>query len=337
MNFLVSKKFDFLWIIGPAFYSSFFVLLLNLLNLAPQSITPLYWLIFVVFIDVSHVWSTLFRTYLHKERRAEFQKELWVAPILCYGTGVILYALGDLIFWRCLAYLAVFHFIRQQYGIYRIYHFKNKDDSTFWFINALAIYSSTIIPLILWHLSGPSSINWFIEGDFFYYEWPELIPFFKISSLVILLLYFLKEKLLCHNKLHSTKNYFLIGSLLSWWLGIVWLKNDWAFTLTNVIAHGVPYFALIYLNDLKQRDKIIWWRTLPTLTVFIFLFAMGFMEEWLWDLFIWKEHLDIFPFSSSFQEVESLTILTLIVPLLTLPQATHYVLDGFIWKRTRNI
>ena len=337
MNFLVSKKFDFLWIIGPAFYGSFFVLFLHSLNLAPKNVSPFYWLILVVFIDVSHVWSTLFRTYLHKERRAEFQKELWLTPILCYGTGVILYAFGDIIFWRCLAYLAVFHFIRQQYGIYRIYHFKSKDDSKLWFINALAIYSATLIPLILWHLDEASSINWFVEGDFFYFNNPELVPLFKGLSLAILLIYILKEKFVCANKIYSSKNFFLVGTIISWWLGIVWLKNDWSFTVTNVVAHGVPYFALIYLNDIKQRDKIIWWKALPTFSIFLFLFAIGFMEEWLWDLFIWKEHLEIFPFSNFFQGIESLTILTLVVPLLTLPQSTHYILDGFIWKRSRNI
>jgi hypothetical protein len=29
-------------------------------------------------------------------------------------------------------------------------------------------------------------------------------------------------------------------------------------------------------------------------------------------------------------------VLTLLVPLLALPQATHYVLDGWIWRRSRH-
>ena len=31
-----------------------------------------------------------------------------------------------------------------------------------------------------------------------------------------------------------------------WYVGIVAFNSDYAFTVTNVIIHGVPYFALVY-------------------------------------------------------------------------------------------
>ena len=33
---------------------------------------------------------------------------------------------------------------------------------------------------------------------------------------------------------------------LSWWVGIVVFDSDYAFTVTNVLIHGVPYLALVW-------------------------------------------------------------------------------------------
>jgi hypothetical protein len=55
------------------------------------------------------------------------------------------------------------------------------------------------------------------------------------------------------------------------------------------------------------------------------LLLIAFSEEYLWEILVWKEQfsLDLGSFSNwQF----------LVVPLLTVPQFTHYLLDGFIWK-----
>jgi hypothetical protein len=74
------------------------------------------WVAGVLLIDVAHVWSTLFRVYLDP---IEFRRRpglYLLVPVAGLVVGVGLYALGSVVFWRCLAYLAVFHFVRQQYG-----------------------------------------------------------------------------------------------------------------------------------------------------------------------------------------------------------------------------
>ncbi len=333
MNYLVSKKYDYLWFIGPSFISCCFVLVFYFIGIAPETTSPLYWLMFVVFIDVSHVWSTLFRTYLSKEKRIKFQKELWIIPFICYGSGVLLHSIGDMIFWRVLAYLAVFHFIRQQYGFFQLYDRKEKKTKSFILLDSIMIYSATIIPLIIWHFSGLQQIHWFVEGDFLYVYYPQFIKYFIILACIILFLYLVKELLILKNKLYSPKNLLVFGTCLSWWIGIVWIKTDWAFTITNVVSHGIPYFALIYHYDIKERKKIVWWSHFPTYTIFIFLFSIGYLEEGLWDIFIWKDHISVFPFFDHVSVLSDSALLSLIVPLLTLPQAIHYILDGYIWKQ----
>lgn len=338
MLYLRSKRYDLIWIIGPAFFSSIFVILFHLSGSAPKVTSPLYWMIFVVFIDVAHVWSTLFRTYLHREKKQQFQKILWLAPIICYGVGVILHSFGEMVFWRCLAYLAVFHFIRQQFGIFQLYSFKAtseeiKRNNKWKWIDQLAIYSATVIPMIIWHLNGIQEIHWFMAGDFWYLNNPNASVVFMLLGLIIFLLYICKEIFVAKNNIFCPKTLFLLGTYLAWWVGIVWIKTDWAFTITNVVSHGIPYFALIYMQDIKNREKIYWPRYLPTVTIFLFLLVLGYTEEGLWDVFIWNEHKSLFPFFKGDIGIDNYQLLALIVPLLTLPQATHYVLDGYIWKR----
>jgi hypothetical protein len=54
-----------------------------------------------------------------------------LVPLLGFAIGVALYSEGELVFWRALAYLAVFHFIRQQYGWVALYRVRPAN-ATFW-------------------------------------------------------------------------------------------------------------------------------------------------------------------------------------------------------------
>ena len=56
------------------------------------------------------------------------------------------------------------------------------------------------------------------------------------------------------------------------------------------------------------------------------------LEEGLWDGMVWREHLTLFAPFSGLPQIEDKTWLALLVPFLSLPQSTHYALDGFIWR-----
>jgi hypothetical protein len=69
-------------------------------------------------------------------------------------------------------------------------------------------------------------------------------------------------------------------------------------------------------------------------TILIFLatvWVLAFAEELLWDRFVWHERSWLFGLGWRAESWK-----WLIVPLLALPQMTHYILDGFIWKRKAN-
>ena len=61
------------------------------------------------------------------------------------------------------------------------------------------------------------------------------------------------------------------------------------------------------------------------------LWLIAFAEELVWDRAVWHDHGWLF---GDAWDVGALKLL--LVPLLALPQLTHYVLDGFIWRRRSN-
>jgi hypothetical protein len=101
--------------------------------------------------------------------------------------------------------------------------------------------------------------------------------------------------------------------------------------VTNVIIHGVPYFALIYFYAKTRREESNgFYRTLSSnwIVFLATLWFLAYVEELIWHKGVWHDKNWIFGES---WDLENWKIL--LVPLLAVPQLTHYVLDGFIWKR----
>jgi hypothetical protein len=60
--------------------------------------------------------------------------------------------------------------------------------------------------------------------------------------------------------------------------------------------------------------------------------AFAYFEEGIWDALVWRDHGMFYGWLSWVPKLTEPAVLSVVVPLLALPQATHYVLDGFIWK-----
>ena len=125
------------------------------------------WIGAILMIDVAHVYSTGFRVYFDLP---ELKRRPWLyglTPLLAFLVGMAIYSEGEATFWRLLAYLAVFHFVRQQYGWVALYRSRAGETGRvgFW-IDTVAIYMATLYPLIHWHSNLPRKFWWFLEGDF---------------------------------------------------------------------------------------------------------------------------------------------------------------------------
>ena len=291
------------------------------------------WLFLIVFVDVAHVYSTLFKTYFVKEEIKRRKLLYWRIPVVSWILGLILYQFGSLVFWSGLALIAVYHFIRQQYGFMRIYaRFEPNNWSKT--IDEVAVYSATIYPMLYW-FKTPRAFTWFVENEF---NWlknlPDYTGFITILYVGILGIWIIKTvfEIFKTRQFNIPKIALIAGTYLSWYFGIVYFNNDLVFTFLNVVSHGIPYVALIYIREIRQKQQLkslsVFKSTFGVLLFIGVILGFAFFEEFLWETLIWREHfsLDFKVPSNWFQ---------FLIPLLVVPQLTHYLLDGFIWRKPR--
>ena len=293
------------------------------------------WLVLIVLVDVAHVYASIFRTYLLPQAWAK-QRTLFIGiPVLCLLLSMLLYQAGAAIFWSILAYVAVFHFVRQQWGLMRLYSRfepKTKLGST---VDAAVIYTATLYPMLYWMVSADRQFVWFVDNEFVTLFSPQILPVLTVLYVAIVVVYALRvaQQWFTGRLFNVPKNLVIIGTFLSWYVGIVHYNHPLIFTLLNVVSHGVPYMALVYFADISGKSRqftglgrLLSWQGLAVYLAV--LLGLAVFEESLWELAVWGEH-----FSDEF--LLDAQWLWLAVPLLALPQLTHYVLDGFIWRRPR--
>lgn len=294
------------------------------------------WISLVLMIDVAHVWSTAFRVYFDK---AEFRRRFWLyllVPIFGYALGVVLYSEGDLVFWRVLAAIAVFHFVRQQWGWVALYRRKLGDRlKRSHMLDCTAIYLATFYPLVYWLSSLPRNFEWFVQDDFI--SIPAEVEGLLFPLYLAAMIAYAGHAIYryCRRDFSAVgKDIVVATTAICWYVGIVVFNSDYAFTVTNVIIHGVPYFALIYFYARSRREtsgRVFRAATSNWLRFLLTVWALAYFEELFWHRGVWNERQAIFGEGWDVQAAR-----TFIVPLLAVPQLTHYVLDGFIWRRRGN-
>lgn len=333
---LFSARTDLAVFLGSALVSLALLGVGGMLGILHQDTPGWAWVPAILLIDVAHVYATGFRVYFDRGELRRRPLLYFGVPVLGFLGGAGLYALGTAVFWRVLAYLAVFHFVRQQFGWVALYRAKAGE----WIVwerrlDTAAIYLATIYPLIYWHGHLPRNYEWFLIGDFL----PGL-PAFLAAALApvywgAMAAYFVKA-IWCwrQGRANPGKDIVVATTAVCWYVGIITFNSDYAFTVTNVIIHGVPYMALVfwYWQMRKPRRENAGQKTWRLLVMFLgTIWLLAYVEELLWDRSEWQERAWLF--GSAFSNAEWNAVL---VPLLAVPQLTHYVLDGFIWKRRKN-
>lgn len=329
---LFSRTTDAAMFAGTALLSFALAWLLPSVGVSADT-PPWAWLVFVVFIDVAHVWSTVWRTYFDKDELARRPLLYAGAPLIAWALGVAAHAHSPELFWRLLAYVAVWHFVRQQVGWMVLYGRRNRDPERTLTFDRVTVYATTLGPVVWWHANLPRAFWWFKEHDFIS-GLPPVVGTLALGVHFAVLAAWLLHALVTR-RFHVGKALLLFATWLAWFGGIVLARSDLAFTIMNVALHGVPYLVLTH-RYARGRDADLPFGGAPGALLKLgvagfvgVLWALAFVEEFLWDRLVWHDHpvffgdgaLELGPFA-----------LTLLVPLLSLPQTTHYVLDGFIWR-----
>lgn len=323
---LVSPRFDLAAFVLPAAASLLLGACAARLS-GPGGATPTWaWVALVLLVDVAHVHGTTIRVYLQPDEVRRRPALYLGAPAAGLIAGVGLYAREPLLFWRCLAYLAVIHFVRQQIGWLRLYRRRAGAREDRW-LDEAAVYAATGYPLLAWHARLPQRFDWLVPGDFIA-GLPQgaagaAFPLY----LAILAAFALRQvqRALRGEPAQTGKVLLVATTAATWAAGILVWRTDFAFTVTNVLAHGVPYMAVSFRVGAQARRSFLF-RAAALYAGALALLA--YAEEWLWDRAVWRDHPGVFPGP----ELAAQPWLALLVPLLALPQVTHYLLDAYLWR-----
>lgn len=343
---LVDPLFDAVFLVGPAVVALVLGSLAGRLAEADGSTPTWAWLALVVGVDVAHVHGTTLRVYLDG---AELRRRLGLylaVPIGLWVLGVFLYSLSAMAFWRALAYYAVFHFVKQQLGWLRLYRHRAGDRSRLdRVIDEGAIWVATGYPLISWHTRLPRPFAWLIEGDFVAGLPAAVASVARVAWVIALGAFAARQVMrrLRGEPWYTGKVLLVAATAATWWAGIVHWQSDFAFTAANVLVHGVPYMAFSHRYGRVRwsatgegegaasggAGALAWLFGSGRFAPFVAALAgIALAEEWLWDGAVWRDHPALF----AFPDVDVSAWHALIVPLLALPQATHYVLDRYLWR-----
>lgn len=338
-QWLFSAKVDLAVFLGSALVSLAALAAGWRLGLLDDEAPEWAWLTGVLLVDVAHVYATAFRVYFDR-RELRRRAGLYLGtPVAAYVLGVTLYSEDPLLFWRVLAYLAAFHFVRQQYGWVALYRARaNETGRIGRWIDTAAIYLATLYPLAWWHAHLPREFAWFVPDDF------STLPALAADALRVawigaLSLYGVKSLWLGLKRGFWTpgKDVVVVSTAMLWHLGIVTFNSDYAFTATNVLIHGVPYMALVFWHREHRRGTDLAARPIASrhwsrLAIFLAtLWLLAWVEELCWDRGVWHERAWLFGAPWDWEEAR-----TWFAPALAVPQVVHYVLDGFIWRRRAN-
>jgi len=338
---LFSPVVDLSLFVGTAALALALVPLGPLLGVDAQGAAPEWtWVTGVLMVDVAHVWATSFVVYL-EPRELRRHPLLYVGtPIVAAILGMAVYALGEAVFWRLLAYLAIFHFVRQQWGFVAMYGRRMGETARLGrVLDALMIHAAAGYPLLVWHTRLPRAFAWMREGDLVtglpaWVVAPASVAYALIAAAYV-------GNAIVQSRVAPVnwgKHTVVAATAACWYVGILGTNSDYAFTVTNVFIHGVPYLALVFLYARagarsSERPRGIGARTVAfgVLPFLLTLWAVAYAEELLWDRMIWHDRAWLFGAGGDIGSLRAL-----VVPLLAVPQLTHYVLDGFVWRRSHN-
>lgn len=337
--YLFSPRVDLAVFLGSAVLSLVALLVGWKLGLLDRDTPEWTWIATVLLVDVAHVYATVFRVYADPDELQRAPVLYTLTPVLGLSLGIGLYWLGgELVFWRVLAYVAVYHFVRQQYGWVMLYRARRgeRDRPGRW-IDSTAIYAATLYPLLYWHAHLPRRFWWFMPQDFLggadSLSW--LVTVGATLYWLALGVYALRALLRWRGGFTNPgKDVVVLTTAVCWYAGIVALDSDYAFTVTNVLIHGIPYLALVYWYgrdrcETAARPGIYGIFSRGPMLFLAILWLGAFVEEMVWDRGVWHARPGLF---GAPWDVDH-GVLIVLVPLLALPQLVHYLLDGFVWKR----
>ena len=354
---LFSRRVDFLSFMLLPFLA---VLIFSLIGFAWSFKSVLLIVGIIGFLDFAHIYAQWYRIYTNPMEKDNIFKYIGFIVVTLFVFGFLLfynYAQELSVF---LIYLAIFHFIKQQYGIFRIYSRVDKvRSSCSEIVNKWFIYLSMFYPIIWWH--GEKRFMTFSWRKYFL----DLTSFSDILNPIFLTLFISFLAMYIHLEYQNTrqnkflnipKNLTVLVTLVGWLYGIVFQRYTDFLVVAIIFHHNVSYFLIIWFyakRDLYLRREgaeryspdIMLKGNLKSFGFFlVYFFGVSFVAVFILALSGWTVHGyvpsylgvdNLIKFLPQFGEENSFWKCLVWSTFFT-SQGTHYIIDAFLWKKEKD-
>lgn len=308
-----------------------------------------YLLGLIIIIDWGHIfaqWPRIFSNPLESSRN----KIGYIVLYLC-SIGILAIYLHyghqpyvDLV----LIYFVIFHFIKQQFGLIKIYSKtdgpKTKIQNR---LENLFIYLSMVVPLIYWHIDFPLKdfywIQYFFKSDYFTNLFQVTLALYVLSFAAFVYFEFMRTK---QNRFFNVpKNMAILATAMGWGIVSIAIDAPQLVFFTVVLTHDLSYTFLVWItarrDKVLQHGKVAWvsWFSVPGLLAFmIVLVAMSQLVLLIFSEMAKNVNINHFIFGTLFnhEPFEERWIRSLGWAIFFGTQAHHYFIDRFLWKKEKD-
>jgi len=320
-------KTDLILFSGTLLISYLIVLLFYILGFDFDVLAPI-WLIPILHVisDGSHIFSTFYRIR-HDNQNQKIKYFLLFLFVIALNS--LIFKFDPNLYTHYLAYFAVYHFARQQYGWFMISARKCQTSHTFnttW--DKIIIYNATLVPVLIWMCKPSEVFGWFNVGDLVDLKSPHLIQYITIFHFILFALYFMREfKIYKITKsLPLSKYHILAVTWLIWYPTMAYFQKQIIGLVLFALSHGIQYMYVTFEYEKvhtqnKQISRKALFTVLYLLIVFIAIFEVFYNKKF-----------------ETYTEQKMLPYWLIVIGtgFINSFQITHYILDGFLWKPSQD-
>jgi hypothetical protein len=313
-----------MWILASPLKEFLYLYLPGLLGVAIAFIAPglgdeslLYGIFAMGVIDSGHVYTTMWRTWLHGEE-VKTKSSYWIFPIFFCVVFSAWFYFELPYLWAFVVYSTLYHHVRQVYGISKWYQKLNRRADRF---SDYAVYFFAYFPMVIYHFRPEAIANYYSEKDLFLYPLPALRDALLFVYLAGSFFWIYREYDLWKK---GTKE---VNRLLS--IAAPAVIYAYCFlvgtTITQILfpllfLHGITYFGVMELS-LKRTQKRFSREYVAIMTVLVTAVIFGLSESWVEENLVGRIPGERPLFNS------------LIVGLSLTPLFCHYAFDAIIWRK----
>ncbi len=284
-------------------------------NLGEESL--LYGMLALGVIDSGHVYTTMWRTWLHKEEVIT-EKLYFFFPVAFFLLFATWFYFELPYLWSFVVYSTLYHHTRQVYGFSKWYQKLNKRQDN---ESDRYLYFFAYFPMVIYHFRPEAIGSYYTDTDLFLYPQPVLRDFLLYFYLMVAMTWGYREWRLWQSGIREPNRILSVA-----YPGVIYA---FCFLVGNTVTqilfpllfiHGIAYFGVMG-QSMSKTQRRFQNEGIAILVVLVTAVVFGLTESWFEENFVGHK-LGENPILNSF-----------IIGLSLTPLYCHYAFDAMIWRK----